>query len=234
VLFDVAQASDLAAVGRLLWIEAQRHRLLAVGASSVAQALIAHWQETALLEQAREPSQALPPAEGPVLVFAGSLSPVTARQVAAAQSYERVALSPHVLFDAAAADAAVAHISTLLGQQRHVLAYTAPADASSADTARAGDVAAASAGFVRRVLDTQIAQGTPLRRVGIAGGDTSSLATRALGLWGLSYRAALGAGVAISRTHSDTAALDGVELMLKGGQMGGDPVFEQLLGAASH
>jgi hypothetical protein len=40
--------------------------------------------------------------------------------------------------------------------------------------------------------------------------------------------------VAISRTHSDTAALDGVELMLKGGQMGGDPVFEQLLGAASH
>jgi uncharacterized protein YgbK (DUF1537 family) len=111
-----------------------------------------------------------------------------------------------------------------------VLAYTAPADATDADTTHAGAVAAASARFVRRVLDRQAERGTPLRRVGIAGGDTSSLVTQALGLWGLSYRGNLGAGVAISRTHSEVPALDGVELMLKGGQMGSDDVFEQLLG----
>lgn len=65
--------------------------------------------------------------------------------------------------------------------------------------------------------------------MGIAGGDTSSLAVKALGAWGLSYRAALGAGVCVSTIHSDDPALDGMELMLKGGQMGSEDVFERLL-----
>jgi hypothetical protein len=33
----------------------------------------------------------------------------------------------------------------------------------------------------------------------------------------------------VSRTHSAQPALDGLELMLKGGQMGAEDVFEQLL-----
>jgi uncharacterized protein YgbK (DUF1537 family) len=123
-----------------------------------------------------------------VLAFAGSLSPVTARQVRAAVSYQPIALTPADLAAGPAADAACARIAEALAAGRHVLAYTAPADATDADTTHAGAVAAASARFVRRVLDRQAELGTPLRRVGIAGGDTSSLVTQALGLWGLSYR----------------------------------------------
>jgi uncharacterized protein YgbK (DUF1537 family) len=51
-----------------------------------------------------------------------------------------------------------------------------------------------------------------------------------LGAWGLSCVGALGTGVTLSRVHADDAALDGMELMLKGGQMGGEDVFRQLLG----
>ena len=71
------------------------------------------------------------------------------------------------------------------------------------------------AGVVRRMAET-----TPLRRIGIAGGDTSSHVAQALGLWGLSYRTTIEAGVTLSRAHSEDAALEGLELMLKGGQMG--------------
>ena len=73
----------------------------------------------------------------------------------------------------------------------------------------------------------------PLRRVGIAGGDTSSHAVQALDAWGLSYVADIGAGTSLCRVHSDDAALDGLEIMLKGGQMGSDDVFERLVHGAS-
>jgi uncharacterized protein YgbK (DUF1537 family) len=69
----------------------------------------------------------------------------------------------------------------------------------------------------------------PLARIGVAGGDTSSHAVQALDAWGLSYLAALGAGTALCRLHSDSPALDGTEVMLKGGQMGGEDVFERLV-----
>jgi uncharacterized protein YgbK (DUF1537 family) len=68
-----------------------------------------------------------------------------------------------------------------------------------------------------------------LHRIGIAGGDTSSFAVRALGAWGLSYLAPLSAGVTVCRLHADRAELDGMEIMLKGGQMGDADLFEQLL-----
>jgi uncharacterized protein YgbK (DUF1537 family) len=63
----------------------------------------------------------------------------------------------------------------------------------------------------------------------VAGGDTSSHAVRALDAWGLSYIGSLAPGVALCRLHSDRPGLDGMELMLKGGQMGGDDLFQLLL-----
>jgi uncharacterized protein YgbK (DUF1537 family) len=73
---------------------------------------------------------------------------------------------------------------------------------------------------------------TPLRRVGVAGGDTSSHGVQALDAWGLSYVADMGAGASLCRVHSDDARLDGMEIMLKGGQMGTDDVFERLVHGA--
>jgi 3-oxoisoapionate kinase len=227
VLLDVADAGQLSAVGRLIWDQAQRQRLLAVGASSVAQALIAHWQG------AGAPCSPLPapkPACGPVFVLAGSLSPVTERQVRAASSYERVQLAPTQLLDEAAASAAASTLGRALREGRHVLAFTAPPEPSARKPDANALVSQATARLLGKVIAEQARLGRPLRRVGIAGGDTSSLAVQALGAWGLSCVGGLGPGVALSRVHADDAALDGVELMLKGGQMGGEDVFAQLLG----
>jgi uncharacterized protein YgbK (DUF1537 family) len=69
----------------------------------------------------------------------------------------------------------------------------------------------------------------PVKRLGVAGGDTSSRAVAALKLWGLSYRMSPGPGVAICRAHADAPALDGIEVMLKGGQMGPPDLFVRLV-----
>ena len=46
-LLDLTSPAQLATVGRLLWQQAQKARLLAVGSSAVAQALVAHWARPA-------------------------------------------------------------------------------------------------------------------------------------------------------------------------------------------
>lgn len=219
VLLDIAHEGNLAAAGRLIWQRAQAQRLLAAGPSSVVQALAAHWQAGDPASPAR-----IAAATGPVLVLAGSLSPVTAQQVQAASSYRQVALdAARLTGDADYAQQMSAHIAALLAQGRHVLACTSTDGASPAST-DGRTLAQANGALLARVL-----QAVPLRRLGIAGGDTSSLAVQALKAWGLSYAAQLAPGVALCRLHSDEAALDGLEIMLKGGQMGGEDLFEILL-----
>lgn len=223
VLLDIGRGADLATAGRLIWRHAQRSPLLAVGPSSVAQALTAHWDaESTTPIHAETPLAA---ADGPVFVMAGSLSPVTRRQIEASSSFDRIqADAGRLCGDSAYRERLLAEVAAGLRAGRHTLVWTAPTNATAADTAQAADVAAATADFVAAVL-----RAVPLRRVGIAGGDTSSKAVLAMGCWGLSYRCALAPGVTVSRTHGDDSATDGIELMLKGGQMGADDLFERLL-----
>ena len=228
VLMDVTQAEQLASMGRLIWNRAMQSPLLAVGPSSVVQALAAHWSQTGELSgvvTGETSSPAASPAT-PVFVLAGSLSPVTARQIAATSAYAQLALDATRLAggDAPYRDAMIAQAVELLRAGRPVIAGTALSQQSGAQGADTRAVALACADMLKRLLARM-----PLARVGIAGGDTSSLAVQALDLWGLSYVRPLGPGVALTRAHSDNPALDGMELMLKGGQMGAPDLFERLL-----
>ena len=228
VLFDVAQASHLAAVGRFIWEHAHRQRLLAVGSSSVVQGLAAHVGRSVNAAKAFS-IPALEPAAGPVLVLSGSMSPVTARQVEAASGYERLAADvSRLVSDSSYAGQLVERIVAGLRAQRNVLVYTAATRGAAADSTGAQRVAQATASLAARVVH-EMAPIAPLRRVGIAGGDTSSHVAQALGLWGLSYQTTMTPGVTLSRAHSENPALDGLELMLKGGQMGDADLFGRLV-----
>ena len=224
VLMDVSSTKDLAPVGRLIWLSAQRAPLLAVGPSGVVQALAAHWNDSNGAFKLPAPK----PVNSPVFAFAGSLSPQTAAQVAATTSFQKIPVDVRRLMEepgyaSACADA----VLTGLAAQRHVLAHTEGSTRHADLDAHA--IASATGDLVASIVRTRATTGQPLRRVGIAGGDTSSLAVQRLGIWGLACQGVLAPGVTLSRARSDLAPLDGLELMLKGGQMGPLDMFERLV-----
>jgi uncharacterized protein YgbK (DUF1537 family) len=228
ILFDVLHDDDLRTLGRLIDARSRHAPLLAVGASSVAQAWCAA-RDASTPREGREPHEPAPlgRAQGPVFALAGSLSPMTAAQIEATHSYWKIELDPlssngdMLRFNAAP-------IIDMLGEGRNVLAFTrrpgASALASPHEDASRERTAQACAALLRDVV-----QAARPRRIGIAGGDTSSHAVQALDAWGLSYRAPLTTGVTVCRLHADEPALDGIEIMFKGGQMGELDVLERLI-----
>jgi uncharacterized protein YgbK (DUF1537 family) len=232
VLFDTLSAAHLAATGAAIARHAHGRTVLAVGASSVAQAMLARWRTSGELAATIEPSvarAAVAPARGPVFVLAGSLSPLSARQVARARAFERVALDAARLAagDAGYLEATARAIGARLAQGVHVLAGTsiagpAPRGADPALAPACGALLAAVLGQAR------------CARVGVVGGDTSSRAVQALAPWALGWVGRVGASSPVVRAHADDPAVDGLELMLKGGQMGEDDVLDRLVSGDAH
>jgi uncharacterized protein YgbK (DUF1537 family) len=224
-LFDATTDAHLTTLGRWLWRRATRCPQLVLGASGVAQAALAHWPGGAGAARAEQPVAA---ARSPVFLLVGSLSPVTAAQVRQAQGlYDEVEIDPGALLaDGAALEATVHRCVGALARGRPVMARTrAPAAGGPSPLA----VAQVCGELLARVLR----RSPQVRRVGVAGGDTSSVALRALGAWALAWVGTLSAGVALTRVHADGDALDGIELMLKGGQMGPPDLFRRLLDGSS-
>jgi uncharacterized protein YgbK (DUF1537 family) len=231
VLFDVLDDSHLRAIGQLIARQAEAQApLLAVGASSVAQAYASALGNMAEQGEVKPALVPLARARGPVFVLAGSLSPLTEVQIAAAHSYLRVELDPLQMTGDAAPDYLATRVAAIVGplrDGRNVLAFTTRRPAHATEVGASGalpQLAHACASLLKQVLGK-----VSLQRIGVAGGDTSSFAVHALDAWGLSYLAPLSAGVTVCRLHADQSELDGVEIMLKGGQMGDADLFEQLL-----
>ena len=65
-----------------------------------------------------------------------------------------------------------------------------------------------------------------IRRAVVCGGDTSGQVAAQLDLFALTALAPTVPGAALYRAHSETAAHDGLELALKGGQMGSPDYFD--------
>jgi uncharacterized protein YgbK (DUF1537 family) len=220
VLFDVTREADLAPIGRVIWRKAREQRLVAVGPSGVTQALCAHWNASPRPVDAT----GIPAADGPVLVVAGSLSPVTRQQIEAAYDFARAPIDVARLTRGDSIEAYSREIFRLLAAGRSVIAHTTPLGDKVRDVASPGtEIAKATGAFVARLLST-----VRVGRLGIAGGDTSSWVLRALDVWGLSFVGHLAPGVALCRAHSADRNLDGLEVMLKGGQMGPPDLFGRL------
>lgn len=260
VLFDVGCATHLPAIGRQIWQRAVRAQVLAIGPSSVEQALLAHWCNLASVpapavahsvpatvggcmsgradvshapHDGEQPAHGAKPAGiGPVLVVSGSMSPLTARQIAFASSYQRVPVPVQdILDEGSKTRAAVLRVIVDgLRAGRNMLAHLVHARSDSETTHSAGahSVDPAKLAVATGALLAELLQIQRPARLGLAGGDTSSHAIRSLDVWGLTYVGQIDPGVALCRLHSTQASLNGMDVMLKGGQMGSPGVFEKL------
>jgi uncharacterized protein YgbK (DUF1537 family) len=68
-----------------------------------------------------------------------------------------------------------------------------------------------------------------VRRLCVAGGDTSSYAARTLGIEALEMIAPLTPGAPLCRAHAPNSPADGCEVVFKGGQVGAENYFETVL-----
>lgn len=237
ITIDNWDAGSVAIAGRLLWQNRERTPFV-VGSQGVEFALVQHWRDNGDLLQTTEPGN-IGPADGMVSV-SGSVSPTTSDQIAWSKA-NGFACIP---FDASAAcrggdalngeeenarQAALAALS----EGRDPLIHTAegPEDPAVARFRKTlaetgsdvGDANRKVGEALGRVL-TDVLSASHTRRAVISGGDTSGHATRQLGVYALSALAPTIPGASIFKAHAE-GPMDGLELALKGGQMGSPDYF---------
>lgn len=221
LVFDGIDQPTLTETGRLLFEAAQNQPLFAVGSSGLTYGLIEHWRASGLIDPA--PRLAPPAPVERLLVLCGSCSPATARQIewARRNGFASWQLSPSTDWTLLRPQ-----ILRALGQSQSVLLFTAIGPQSATSEARAAYGASFSATLGRELCSLLLASG--LRRVLIAGGDTSTHAVQQLGLRALTFAAPLTPGAPLCRGYAPGSPLDGLELVLKGGQMGPEDFFAQV------
>lgn len=215
VLFDVLYSEQLARLGALIDAGAgQGAPVFSVGSSGIEMALGAHWTNEERFAACN--SWPDPGAAAPLLVVSGSCSPVTAGQIAWAQAngFAMIALDPAAPDVAAAAAAATRELLT----GRHTLVYTSRGEAGTPASAA---VLGTALGQIARTA----VERTGIRRLLVAGGDTSSYAGRALGLESVEMIAPLAPGAPLCRAYAPGSPADGLELNFKGGQVGAPDYF---------
>ncbi len=233
VLVDVLDTRTQQAAGRQLERMAEAGCRFVVGSSGVEYALTAHWAETGRIG-APASFPALPPA-GRLSVVSGSCSPTTERQIrhAGENGFETIALDPRAFLagDTALVEAATARAEAALKAGRSTLVHTAlgpEGDLGSELSETEGARHAIGRGL--GALQATLVRRLGLRRAVIAGGDTSSHALRQLGIHALTTRLPLAdtPGSPVTLAHSDDPVFDGLEIALKGGQVGGDDYFSRV------
>jgi uncharacterized protein YgbK (DUF1537 family) len=196
-LIDVLYERHLAAVGRLL--DQCDKPLFVVGSSGVEAALAAYWRMT---------PAPFPRVEsvGPILVLCGSCSPVTGAQIAAAEAAGFASISFH------AGDARQAAASALR-QGLSAIIHTWRVEKKL-------DV-----GQVLSRLGREVLEESRVRRVLVAGGDTSGQIAAALGIESMEMIGELTRGAPLCRATAPNSPADGVEIVFKGGQIGPQDFF---------
>ena len=233
VLLDVVDDATLAEVGRLVW-QGRGEGVFSASSSGLQYALAAHWRRLGLLPA--QPSLPLADAVQAIAVVSGSCSPVTAAQIGWARHNGFAVQRLHIanVLDTTTREAEtqrlVAAAVQALRAGHSPLVYSAegPDDvtvtgfdalASAAGlprSAAAVQVGLALADVMRRLLD----QVPALRRIVVAGGDSAGAVASALDIAALSIAAGLAPGAPLCRAWSDHAQRDGLQVVLKGGQMG--------------
>jgi 3-oxoisoapionate kinase len=244
LLFDVLDKPRLLTAGKLIWQQAKEGQLFAVGSSGVQYALTEYWNSEGLLSNPLASTLEVKPVSQ-TLVVSGSCSPVTKEQIewAVKQGFMSIRVPVTSLMNPLSCEQTRDELRKQSLQAitagRSLILYTAlgPDDpiigetkAAISDNQWQPSEANKALGMQLGKLIREIIEESDIRRLAISGGDTSSHATRELGLYALELSAPLDPGVPLCQAYSDHEKFDGLEIALKGGQMGQANFFGKVLG----
>lgn len=234
VLFDTLREAHLPVVGEaILGLVNESSPLFCVGSSGLEYALVAAWRARNSLTTTPPPAARAVPQ---ILAVSGSCSPVTARQIERAVNSGFAALTldlPRLLDDTKRSDEQrqlTGRLLTLARTGRSVMISTSPGSNTVEPTAGIGRdrlnqvIGQALAGLLEAGVNE-----LGVTRVAVCGGDTSTHVARALGIESLEYVGPIAPGSPLCRVQAPGHPLDGREAVFKGGQVGRDSFFQDVL-----
>jgi uncharacterized protein YgbK (DUF1537 family) len=226
-IVDAVNDAHLVAIGE----DAAVHALI-TGGSGVAMGLPENFRRAGLLPVQAD-AGSLPDVAGHAVVLSGSCSRMTLTQLGTARSQVPVFdLDPLAMPDAAKLGAAALDWSAgRLGERPIVIAASAPPDKVAQVQAKLGREAAGALieDAMARIADGLVAAG--VRRIVVAGGETSGAVVQRLGVRSLRIGAEIDPGVPWTYAQGANAAL---LLALKSGNFGGPDFFLRAFDVLEH
>lgn len=249
VLFDALTAQQLKSIGQLIDAQAgEGHTVFSAGSSAVEMALGNYWQEAGIVQEQQDWKPVK--ADGAVLVASGSCSSVTAGQIRYALGHgftelaiDTVKLAEQLPEDQIAIDAAFIKTAAekyaqeainLIQAGKHPLVHTslgnddprvAATDKIFKEKGFGKTATAQLYGQLLGEIARLTAEKTQLKRIIIAGGDTSSYAARAMGIAAVEMIAPLSPGAPLCCAYAPGSALHHLQVVFKGGQVGKEDFF---------
>ena len=247
ILFDALTQEHLTAIGKLINEYAACDKpLFSVGSSGISMALGKHFTEQGIV-QAQNNWPRAGKAEN-MLVVSGSCSPVTAKQIAYAlnHGFAEIALDTPAIANSTNLESTVAvyvnMIAELLNSGTSVIIHTSlgnddPRFAQTYQifTAKGltpntiGTKTAELFGTALGLMALGVAGKTTLKRMIIAGGDTSGYVARAMGIEAVEMIAPLSPGAPLCKAYAPGSPAHGLQVNFKGGQVGSENYFETVL-----
>lgn len=218
VLLDTMYEEQLIKIGEWMSGLEKEKTLFSVGGSGVEAALGNYWSEQGILNKVSEWEK--PVKATPLLVVSGSCSPVTAAQIAWAKAngFEEVIIDAQKTVDEGTVDAAVLnHVAVFLQKQKNVLVHTGSKQTENLSSEKLGTALGTIAKHA--VLHSH------LKRVVVAGGDTSSYAARVMEIDAVEMIAPMVSGAPLCKAYSKNERINRLEVNFKGGQVGGEDYF---------
>jgi uncharacterized protein YgbK (DUF1537 family) len=242
IILDTLDRSHLRKIGQLLWSLGKNSQTFVVGSSGVEFALTELWQSEGLIQPPQEFTT--PGAVEKIVVISGSASPWTASQIkwALENGFHGIQMNSVHLVDGNTQEAErnrlVDHAIQVISQGQSVILYSAlgPDDPKIATTKQQMTTSGLAPSNVGEILGTQqglvlkdILAKTGLRRAAVAGGDTCGHVLKQLSIYVLEFIIPLGIAAPLCRASSSNPQLDGIEIALKGGQLGEVDFFRSVL-----
>ena len=232
VMLDVADPVSQREAGRLVW-QQRGQGVFSASSSGLQYALAEYWRSQGWLPAV--PSLPSGQAVPCIAVVSGSCSPMSAAQIEWAEQHgfmtERLDVAKCLdpvraeaeieRLVALAVDAVSRGVSPVIYSARGpddpaVTGFDALVQAAGGEKTQATErIGMALAEVMRRLLDR-----TNLRRIVVAGGDSSGAVASHLGIQAFTVAAGMAPGVPLCRAWSDNPRRDGLEIALKGGQLG--------------
>jgi uncharacterized protein YgbK (DUF1537 family) len=226
VLFDALSMEHLLSVGKLIdRFATNKKPLFSIGSSGIETALASLWKKK------KEKISSAPPAKQ-VLIGSGSCSPITLGQIkwALKHGFAGVPLNASALINPQTRSGEVKRATTaavkFLKDGRSAILFTCK---TGPDKRIGGKLKNQTA----QILGTALGQAlrgaleqSPVRRICVVGGDTSSYAARTLGVEALEMIAPLTPGAPLCRASAPGSPADRCEIIFKGGQVGAEYYFE--------